>query len=266
MFLSICIFGGFAQNLKFQKTITDLVTWFNPHMGNAYQHYPLYGSAKVGEYTIKDGKLISYEHNSKRESNGMDVFIYTSEWHEIHYSDSLVTVTCNFSTEGFHSGKKETSHSHSYPITNLMLVSDSTISYCDAKWQLTAANNHWSNNTGFPNDLWNIEVLFEKGMPVRIRRGTQILSYKYLKFDRFNNWIERTVIDENGSSMIQFRSIEYSCEQCGGKRSFYGRCIKCYGTGRCKINPHGSPDEAVGMCPYCGGSGKCWEKCKQCKY
>lgn len=265
MSLYVSILEGFAQNEQIKKSLTDLVTWFNPHMGNAYQYYPLYGTAKIGEYTITDGKLVSYGHESKRESNGKDATIDTSELHDIHYSDSLITVTCNFCTRGFHSGKKETSHSHSYPITSLTLVSDSTIYYCEAKWQLTAINNHWSNNTGYPNDLWNVEVVFEKGMPVKIRRGTEVTSYQYLEFDRFNNWTKRTVIDENGNSRIQVRSIEYSCEQCGGKGSFYGRCMKCYGTGRCKINPHGSPDEAVGMCPYCGGKGKGIEKCKQCK-
>jgi len=31
------------------------------------------------------------------------------------------------------------------------------------------------------------------------------------------------------------------------------RCPKCKGTGRVKANPHGDPDESVGICPWCGG-------------
>lgn len=40
-------------------------------------------------------------------------------------------------------------------------------------------------------------------------------------------------------------------------RNQYKGCLKCKGTGRVTPNPKfGGPDEAVGICPRCGGSGR----------
>lgn len=206
-----------------QIAYENLVTWFNPHMGNAYMHYPLYGSAKISErtkfsfstYTIKNGKLISYIHNYKIESNGMYDYIMTKEKHNIQYSDSTIIVTCDFHRDG---PKKTSSHLQTYPITDSSLINDSTFIISKNKWTLTADEHHWLNQTETENDLWNIEVIFEKGLPVKIKRGKYILLYfKYLEFDKFGNWLKREIINEDGPSRVQIRSIEYSCEFCSGK-------------------------------------------------
>lgn len=261
---NICI--GFGQNTQIaQVAYETFITWFNPHMGNAYMHYPLSGSAKVSDYTIEDGKLISYTHKNKTESNGWDFYIKTEGEHHIQYSDSTIIVSCIHRKIGDMTGLRDiTSHSHSYSIADISFVSDSTFMVSENKWILIADEYHWSNQTKTEKNLWNIEVVFEKHFPVKIKRGEEVMLFNYLKYDKFGNWIEREIVYEDGSSRIQTRSIEYSCELCGGKGHIPGRCMKCYGTGRCRINPYGSPDEAVGMCPYCGGSGKGVEKCKQC--
>ncbi len=262
---------GSAQNLNIgQIAYKNLVTWFSPHMGNAYLHYPLYGSARISEghkeYVVREGKLISYFNVSKTESNSiMDIYITTEEKHYAQYSDTAITITCDFRQIGSKSGLIDTcSHSHTYLTTNVEVTNDSTLTISENKWILIANEQHWSNQTEAENDLWNIEVVFEGGFPVKIKRGKDVMRFKYLKFDKFGNWTEREVVNENGLSRIQTRSVKYSCESCGGKGHIPGRCMKCYGTGSCRINPYGRPDEAVGMCPYCGGSGKGVEKCKQC--
>lgn len=264
--LSTNVRMGFGQNIQIaQVAYETLVTWFNPHMGNAYMHYPLLGSAKVSDYTIEDGKLISYTHKYKTESNGWDCYITTKSEHHIQYSDSTIIVSCKHRNIGDRTGLRDTtSHSHSFSIADISFVSDSTFMVSKYKWILIADKGHWSNRTKTEEDLWNIEVVFEKSFPVKIKRGEEVMLFNYLKYDKFGNWIEREIVYEDGGSRIQTRSIEYSCESCGGKGHIPGRCMKCYGTGRCRINPRGRPDEAVGMCPYCGGSGKGLEKCKQC--
>ena len=74
--MNICV--AFSQKINnLQVAYENLVTWFNPCMGDAHMYYPLFGSAQVSSYTVKDGKLVSYEHESRVESNGMDYFIYT---------------------------------------------------------------------------------------------------------------------------------------------------------------------------------------------
>lgn len=261
---------GSAQNLNIgQIAYKNLVTWFSPHMGNAYLHYPLYGSARISEshkeYVVRDGRLISYIHDSKTESNGIDFYIATEGKHHVQYSDTAITITCDFRKIGYRSGLRDTwSHLHTYLTGDVLAINDSTFSISENKWTLIANGQHWSNQTEAENDLWNIEVVFEKSFPVKIKRGEEVMLFNYLKYDKFGNWIEREIVYEDGGSRIQTRSIEYSCESCGGKGHIPGRCMKCYGTGRCRINPRGGPDEAVGMCPYCGGSGKGVEKCKQC--
>lgn len=261
---------GSAQNLNIgQIAYKNLVTWFSPHMGNAYLHYPLYGSARISEghkeYVVRDGRLISYIHDSKTESNGIDFDIATEGKHHVQYSDTAITITCDFRKIGDRSGLRDTwSHLHTYLTGDVLAINDSTFSISENKWTLIANEQHWSNQTEAENDLWNIEVVFEKSFPVKIKRGEEVMLFNYLKYDKFGNWIEREIVYEDGGSRIQTRSIEYSCESCGGKGHIPGRCMKCYGTGRCRINPRGRPDEAVGMCPYCGGSGKGVEKCKQC--
>lgn len=255
----------FGQNPSIvQDVYKTLVTWFNPHMGNAYMHYPLLGSAQVDDYTVKKGKLISYVHRNIMESNGWDNYIATEGSHHIQYSDSMIIVSCKHSKIGDRTGIRDTtSHSHSYSIADISFKNDSTYMVRN-NWILTADEHHWSNRTENENDLWNIEVDIENGFPVRIKRGTKTICFKYLKFDKFGNWIEREIISDISSSEKQIRTIVYSCELCAGKGYFSGRCMKCYGTGRCPINLKGHPDEAVGMCPQCGGSGKGVEKCKQC--
>lgn len=261
---------GSAQNLNIgQIAYKNLVTWFSPHMGNAYLHYPLYGSARISEghkeYVVRDGRLISYIHDSKTESNGIDFDIATEGKHHVQYSDTAITITCDFRKIGDRSGLRDTwSHLHTYLTGDVLAINDSTFSISENKWTLIANEQHWSNQTEAENDLWNIEVVFEKSFPVKIKRGEEVMLFNYLKYDKFGNWIEREIVYEDGGSRIQTRSIEYSCELCGGKGHMPGRCMRCYGTGLCRINPYGSPDEAVGMCPYCGGSGKGVEKCKQC--
>lgn len=260
---NICIVFG-QNNSIAQDAYTSLVTWFNPHMGNAYMHYPLFGSAQVDNYTVKNGKLISYVLRNKMESNGWDFYIITEGEHHIQYSDSTIIVSCKYRKTGDRTGLRDTTfHSHSYSIADISFISDSTLMVSENKWILTADEHHWTNRTAIENELWNIEVVFEKGFPVRIKRGTETICFKYLKFDKFGNWTEREIVSEKGSSRKQIRTIEYSCELCAGKGYVSGRCMKCYGTGKCPINRNGSPDEAVGMCPQCGGSGKGVEKCKQ---
>lgn len=274
---------GPAQNLKIgQIAYESFVTWFSPHMGDAYLHYPLFGSARISKYTlaypelplsalgheeyvVRDGRLISYIHDSKTESNGIDFYIATEGKHHVQYSDTAITITCDFRKIGDRSGLRDTwSHLHTYLTGDVLAINDSTFAISENKWTLIANEQHWSNQTETENDLWNIEVVFEGGFPIKIKRGKDVMHFKYLKFDKFGNWTEREVVNENGLSRIQMRSIKYSCELCGGKGYVSGRCMKCHGTGRCPINRNGGPDDVVGICSWCGGSGKGVQKCKRC--
>ena len=259
---------GFGQNSEIYKAAYEsLVTWFNPHMGYAYMHYPLFGSAMVEDYNIKDGKLVSYNHKNRTESNGIDFYITTMGQHHISYSAGSIVVKCDVHKMGDRSGlKNKSSHSHAYSIDNISVVNDSTFIVSENKWVLTVDKHRWSNRTEIENDLWNVSVVFEGLFPVKIIRGYEVMTFRYLKFDKFGNWTEREIVYENGLKRIQSRSIKYDCELCGGKGHVPRLCANCYGTGRCRANHHVGPDGAVGICPYCGGRGigRGVTKCTQC--
>ncbi len=214
--LSTNIYIGFGQNTQLaQISYETLVTWFNPHMGKAYKHYPVFGSGKVSEYTVKDGKLVSYTHKSETESNGMYFYITTEEYHHIQYSDSTIIVTCDFTQTGdSRCHINSSSHSHTYSFEDISHVGDSTYAVPANNWILTVNENNWSNQTELENNLWNIEIVFENSFPIKIKRGEEVIRFNYLKIDEFGNWTEREVIYENGLTRIQTRSIEYTSEQC----------------------------------------------------
>lgn len=61
----------------------------------------------------------------------------------------------------------------------------------------------------------------------------------------------------------KLESIITVCPKCHG--STFVRCPRCFGTGRVTPNPKGGPDEAVGMCPICGGAVGSRFPCWHCK-
>lgn len=61
----------------------------------------------------------------------------------------------------------------------------------------------------------------------------------------------------------KLESIITVCPKCHG--SAFVQCPRCFGTGRVTPNPKGSPDEAVGMCPTCGGAVGSRFRCWHCK-
>lgn len=267
-------FCGYSQNNHAEKSLTDLFTWFNPYMRNAYKHYPIKGSGKINDYAFEHGKLKSYSRSYMTESNGIYHFSLKEQCDSIIYADNIIKILHSTRKKGFpdsslakEKGLKNnwniSAHYHTFNISDsIVKINDSTFIYKGIPLFITITKNHWKINTK-NDDLWDIDIILTDGLPIRIIHNGKITTYRYLTYDSFGNWVKREIIDEKGNSMIQVREIAYSCKQCGGNGWCYWRCPQCSGTGVCVPKRRSGPDESIGICPQCGGK-KFKFKCKLC--
>lgn len=275
--LIFSFYVSYAQNVRrsniYVGYYVDLITWFNPHLGNAYIQYPFVGSGKVSNCSIVHGSVKSYK---TKKTEFQDIYLYHSKStnHYVERCDTILNVICE---DYFHDFPKSKNDKHinrdyldtinvykqTFPIADQIancsyfdVINDSTFYYADYGWTFIITPKHRALITGNENDLWNIDILFNsKGLPVKVSRGGIIETYDYIDFDRFNNWTSKKITRHDGSTYIFERKIKYSCDKCGGKGYYEDICRKCLGTGQCRPNRLGGPDESVGICPSCHGSG-----------
>lgn len=266
------------------EAYVDLVTWFNPHLGNAYLHYPFLGSGNVSDYTVDHNSIYSYQTTTQTESNDIYLYHIKSIFHHVERCDTSLMIICKDHVYGYPKGAakrigmkdKDSTyvHTHSFPLADKIqncnhidAINDSTFYYAENDWTFIITPTHRALITGNKDDLWNVDIqLNSKGLPIKVSRGNGTEVYEYIAFDRFNNWLTKKVTQYDGSSYTITRDIKYSCEKCGGKGFYEDFCKRCHGTGTCRPNPKGGPDESVGICPMCGGkrSMRYKIKCKEC--
>lgn len=268
-FFVICEKALSQSYLSNADKFVDIITYCNPHMLKAYKQYKINGTGEVGKWKINHGKLVSYWSYSQ------NIYLEQSTItrKDILYSDSTIILECH---EEIHKdfGGKSSNNSHSqrfltvrYGISTgeYKIIDDSTIFWPDRKWTILLTSYHCAISTGYPDDLFNIDIQYDKdGFPVKIQRGLYIECYEYIEYDELGNWIKRRVTSGD-NEYFESRNIKYSCNRCGGTGYVTNDCPHCRGTGRCQVNPKGSPDEAVGLCPYCRGRGRTTVVCSKCK-
>ena len=198
---------------------------------SAYEHFGTKGYVQIDNNIIfKDGYIISNIVSHSTMSNGWYNYINNQTFHKVVYESNYKTTKfCNKQNWGSHlkGGEPSLDWNHQPQkikrdtlIYNLdfdgeefELICDSILYYKTDKFAriYTITNDSISIKSSIDMDPWDITIYLIDGLPSKIinYRGEQT-NYKYSKFDKMGNWIQRERIDEHGNVIsIYNRDLKY---------------------------------------------------------
>lgn len=204
-----------------------------------YEHFGFVGDGTIDGKLVFDNSLFtSYTQRASTPSNGWYNYIITSRKTNISYTDTLIEMKNSYMSYGtmtpngkpsltWNKEKQEVKQGLKratvYKIqkgkalsdqTLIKYINDSTIieKCSDKNYSITytITPNHIRISSSSNEDMRNIEMWVDKRFPIRIKDYRGDRHYRYTEFDKYNNWVKREELDQNGNVIETFkRDIVY---------------------------------------------------------